>query len=401
MSLPAIRFRDGAGQTFADWKETTLGEVTELFSRRNKNLIDAEVYSVTNSNGFVLQIEYFEDRVIAGSDLSNYKIIYRDEFAYNPARINVGSIALFSEKVGVISSLYVCFKCKDSLDNKFLLNFLALDSTKQNINSFGEGGVRIYLWYPLFSKIPIRLPSIREQKKIASFFTIVDAKITHLTKKYELLNKYKKGVMQKIFNYEIRFKNQEGQFFPLWEKKILKEITNVMVGGTPSTNNKKFWDNGTVPWISSAEINNGNVSSSRTYITEEGLNNSSAKLMPEGTVLLAMTGANLGRIGYLTFSTSGNQSVAGIMPNGKICSKFLYYQFFMNINQVFSKAGGAAQKGINKANIESLEFLIPTIEEQTKISQFLSIIDEKITTIQSQLELVKQYKQGLLQQMLI
>ncbi len=194
-----LRFKDDNGQDFPVWEEKTLGDVTELFSRRNKNLIDAEVFSVTNYNGFVLQSEHFEDRVIAGDDLSDYKIIYDGEFAYNPARVNVGSIALFTEEVGIISSLYVCFKCLASLDNTFLLNFLELESTKHRINSFGEGGVRIYLWYPLFAQIPITLPSIPEQIKISNFLTVLDDKISHNQIQLNALKRYKQGLLQQMF----------------------------------------------------------------------------------------------------------------------------------------------------------------------------------------------------------
>lgn len=194
-----LRFKDDDGHEFPAWDEATLGDVTELFSRRNKKLIDAKIYSVTNTNGFVLQTEHFEDREIAGADLSNYKIIYKDEFAYNPARVNVGSIALFTDEIGVISSLYVCFKCKPSLDKTFLLNFLELDSTKQNINSFGEGGVRIYLWYPLFAQIPISFPCIQEQTKIANFLTVIDDKITQTQAELAEVKQYKQGLLQQLF----------------------------------------------------------------------------------------------------------------------------------------------------------------------------------------------------------
>ena len=193
-----LRFKDDEGREFGAWEEKSLGEVTSLFSKRNKNLIDAPVYSVTNSHGFVLQSEQFEGPV-AGSDLTNYKIISENEFAYNPARINVGSIALFRKKVGVISSLYVCFRCQSSLDNNFLLHFLELESTKQHINSFGEGGVRIYLWYPLFSQIPISLPSKPEQTKIANFLTALDDQISYAVAELDAVKQYKQGLLQQMF----------------------------------------------------------------------------------------------------------------------------------------------------------------------------------------------------------
>ncbi len=194
-----VRFKNADGKDFPPWESMTLGDVTELKSKRNKDLAELEVYSVTNSDGFVLQSDQFEGRRIAGEDLKSYKIINRGEFAYNPARINVGSIALFQHESGIVSSLYVCFRCKGNLLNTFLYYFLELDKTKQDISSAGEGGVRIYVWYPLFSKININLPCIEEQAKIVSFLSVIDEKISNAQKQLALTTQYKEGLLQQMF----------------------------------------------------------------------------------------------------------------------------------------------------------------------------------------------------------
>jgi type I restriction enzyme S subunit len=194
-----LRFKDDDGQEFPEWEEKTLGDVTKKISdNRNKELTDAKVYSVTNNNGFVLQSEHF-DRVIAGSDLTNYKIIQKHEFAYNPSRINVGSIALFENDIGIISSLYVCFSTTDKLLDRFLLNVLELEYTKFQIENLGEGGVRVYLWYDLFSLIKFKLPSLPEQTKIANFLTAIDEKITNNQTQLDAVKQYKQGLLQQMF----------------------------------------------------------------------------------------------------------------------------------------------------------------------------------------------------------
>lgn len=193
-----IRFKREDGTDFGKWEEKKLGEVTILFSNRNKKLIDAPIYSVTNYDGFVLQAEHF-DKEVAGSDLTNYKIVKKGDFAYNPARINVGSIAYFNEETGIISSLYVCFRTKKELSNEFLLNFLELDYTKYQIDIYGEGGVRVYLWYPLFSNIKINLPTLEEQQKITTFLTQLDKKINQVGQQLEEIQAYKKGLLQQMF----------------------------------------------------------------------------------------------------------------------------------------------------------------------------------------------------------
>ncbi len=189
-----------------EWKEVRLDQVTEKFSRRNKDLVDAKVYSVTNTNGFVLQSEHF-DREIAGDDLSSYKIIRKNEFAYNPARINVGSLAYFTGEIGVISSLYVCFRTNDEILDYFLLQILKLDHTVHKINSYGEGGVRVYLWYELFGKIKISIPLISEQTAITQVLQTADKEISLLKAKAEKLREQKKGLMQQLLTGKVRLKN--------------------------------------------------------------------------------------------------------------------------------------------------------------------------------------------------
>ena len=188
-----------------EWKEVRLKDVTTNFSRRNKDLVDAKVYSVTNKSGFVLQSDHFEGKV-AGEDLSNYKIIKKNEFAYNPARVNVGSLAYFEEEIGVISSLYVCFKTTKDVLDYFLLQFLQIDHTKHRIEALGEGGVRVYLWYDLFSKIKIKIPTIEEQTAIAQVLQAVDREISLLKAKAEKLREQKKGLMQVLLTGKVRLK---------------------------------------------------------------------------------------------------------------------------------------------------------------------------------------------------
>ncbi len=188
------------------WSVVKMGEITRNFSRRNGKLVDAKVYSVTNTSGFVLQSDHFE-REVAGDDLSNYKIIKRSEFAYNPARINVGSIAFFENEIGVISSLYVCFATTEDILDYYLLQFLQLDKTKHDIGTFGEGGVRIYLWYDLFEKIKVNLPSIQEQTAIVKVLQTADKEINLLKQKLAAYKEQKKGLMQVLLTGKVRLPN--------------------------------------------------------------------------------------------------------------------------------------------------------------------------------------------------
>lgn len=185
------------------WIETTIEKITKNFSNKNKGLIDARIYSVTNSNGFVYQSDHFS-REVAGDDLTGYKIIKKNEFAYNPARINVGSIAFFTDDIGIISSLYVCFKTNDKVSNEFFIEWLKIEKTKHDIERYGEGGVRIYLWYDLFKKLKINLPSIEEQNTIVEVLATANQELKNYETKLESLQLQKKGLMQQLLTGKIR-----------------------------------------------------------------------------------------------------------------------------------------------------------------------------------------------------
>jgi type I restriction enzyme S subunit len=196
------RFRQEDGSNFPDWEVKKLGEVTYKTDNKNKKREILPVYSISNINGFVPQSEQFDgiDSVERGYDTSLYKIIENNTFAYNPARINVGSIG-FSGNIGrvIVSSLYVCFKTNDNINDLFFNHYLNTIHFKDSVLRNGEGGVRIYLFYENFSDITINLPSLPEQTRIANFLSAIDDKIKHNAVQIQKIEVWKKGLLQKMF----------------------------------------------------------------------------------------------------------------------------------------------------------------------------------------------------------
>ena len=199
-TVPEYRFSEF--QKDSAWEKMKLGDVTTVINRRNKSNRSLPIYSISNKDGFVLQSEQFDglDSESRGYDISLYKIVGRNTFAYNPARINIGSIGYSGNlKEVLISSLYVCFKTTDELDDEFLQCFLKTAEFNQAVDNNVEGGIRSYLFYENFSRIRIALPSLQEQKKIATTILSIDDVISKYTNKVSLLNDYKKGLMQQLF----------------------------------------------------------------------------------------------------------------------------------------------------------------------------------------------------------
>lgn len=197
-----IQFKDQQGNEYPEWEVIKLGKLTKKTSKKNKDAIPYPIYSINNKEGFVPQGDQFEgmDSNSRGYDISMYKIIEPNTFAYNPARINVGSIGYSGDLNNVIiSSLYVCFKTTQELDDEFLLQYMDSYEFNKAVLRSVEGGVRDYLFFENFSGIKIPLPTLEEQKKIASFLKNIDQKIIAEKLKLEQAKEWKKGLLQKMF----------------------------------------------------------------------------------------------------------------------------------------------------------------------------------------------------------
>ena len=184
----------------SDGEMKTLGELTVNFSNRNKQRIPYPMFSVTNDKGFIPQSEQFEDREMEGEDIAAYKLIQAGDIAYNPARINVGSIAQYKGKTTcMISSLYVCIQARRTVSDRWLMHILKSERLLYYYNLYAEGGVRLYLFYPNFSRIKVFVPPYAKQERIADCLDAIEKKVEQ---EFVLLNdlmKQKKFFLSRLF----------------------------------------------------------------------------------------------------------------------------------------------------------------------------------------------------------
>ena len=196
-NIPEIRFKG-----FTDpWEQRKFEDVTFLSGEKNKNNLPFESYSVTNENGFVPQNEQFENGgTMATADKRMYYIVSKNSFAYNPARINVGSIGYYdgSENV-IVSSLYEVFKTSEDIDDRYLWHWFKSNNFKKLIEQYQEGGVRLYFYYDKLCMCPLPTPSIQEQVKIGRYFDNLDNLITLHQRELEKLQNIKKSMLEKMF----------------------------------------------------------------------------------------------------------------------------------------------------------------------------------------------------------
>ena len=399
--VPKLRFKEFS----ENWIQSAFSEISKEFSYGTGSA--ATKYDGENKYLRITDIDD-ETRMFKPNPLTSPNCIIQDKYKLEEDDI------VFARTGASVGKSYLYNNCDGNLIYAGFLIKMSVNSADSSFIFYETLREKYYKWVSVYSvrsgqpglnaeelkSYKLYLPNLIEQKKIASFLSAVDEKLQQLSKKKELLEDYKKGIMQKIFSQEIRFKNDDGSEYPNWQQKSLGDVCEIIVGGTPSTVKKEYW-NGDIGWLNSGAMNNGNVFKPSNYITRLGLKNSSAKMMTTNTVMLAMTGATLGKIGYLQFPCSGNQSIAGFLPNQSYNSKFLFYTLQMGVNQVFKFAGGAAQKGINKQSICNLKYDFPKKEEQKKVGKFLSAIDRKIELVNNQLEKTKEFKEGLLQQMFV
>lgn len=187
------------------WQEMRLGDILQEKSIKNTSNVNL-VLSVTNKQGFVAQKDYFEQEV-ASNDTSNYKVVYKDEFAYNPARINVGSIAMLEKfEIGILSPMYVVFKCLEKVDNCFFRYWLESHNFTGILHRYLSGSVRETLSFNDMKTMHIFLPTLAEQKKIAQVLSACDKEIELLKSKFQCLKTQKKGLMQRLLNGKVRVK---------------------------------------------------------------------------------------------------------------------------------------------------------------------------------------------------
>lgn len=189
------------------WEKYRLGTLLKEGKQRNKDNSLSRVLSVTNHSGFVLPENQFSKR-IASDEVSNYKVVIKGQFGYNPSRINVGSFARLDQfDNGLLSPMYVVFSItSEKLDSDFFLYWMKSNEAKQRINNSTQGSVRDSVGFDAISSFALKLPKIQEQRKIAKVLSLADQEIETLQKKLDYLKQEKKALMQQLLTGKRRVK---------------------------------------------------------------------------------------------------------------------------------------------------------------------------------------------------
>ncbi len=252
----------------------------------------------------------------------------------------------------------------------------------------------------IVKKLPIILPPIDEQKRIAVALSEIDKLITTLDRQLAKKRAIKQGTMQELLTGKKRLPG----FNEEWVKTKIGSMAEVYSGGTPNTSEPAFWG-GKIPWMNSGELNLKIVRQVQGRITKAGMESSSTHFIPAECVLIGLAGQGKtrGTAAFNTFPLCTNQSIAAIYPNpNKFNSKFLYYKMDTQYEQLRElSSGDGGRGGLNKKLILNYDVTLPqSIDEQTAIAAILTEMDDEIENMEKKLAKYRQVKQGMMQQLL-
>lgn len=254
------------------------------------------------------------------------------------------------------------------------------------------------------SNIFFRHPTLKEQKKIAEILSTVDEQIAQTDQLIEKTTELKKGLMQQLLTRGIghtEFKQSELGEIPVeWYVVAIKEVATTMSGGTPNRSNKSYYEDGTIPWVKTGELKNKYIGNVEEFITDEAIKNSSAKIIEENSVVLAMYGATIGQVSILSFPAATNQACCAVISSDKIYYEYLYYYLKSKKDYLISLGAGGAQPNISQKIIQDIKIILPPIQEQYKMTEILSSVDEEIEGYQEEKAKYEELKKGLMQQLL-
>ena len=392
MGKPKIRFR-GFND---DWEQRKFSDFTWKAGKRNKEDLDLEPYAITNEHGFIRQCDAHDDfGYMKDTDRKAYNIVQPNSFAYNPARINVGSIGYYkgSENV-IVSSLYEVFQTDDYVDDRFLWHWFKSDEFPRWIERLQEGSVRLYFYYDKLSECQLPMPSLEEQKKVAVFLDSIDHLITLHQRKCEETKKIKKYMLQNMFPQEgektprIRF---EG-FTDDWEQRKFSDFAQ-----RESLFQTSSYD---CPSVEYEDV-----------IAEEGCLNKDIRLKEVQKTGIKFDGTQVlyGKLRpYLhNWLNPDFMGVAvgdwWVLRPVEIDKKFLYRLVqTKKFDDVANQSSGSKMPRADWNLVSQSEFIVPaSLKEQCRIAEVFESLDHLITLHQRKRDELQNLKKFMLQNMFV
>ncbi|WP_293887924.1 MULTISPECIES: restriction endonuclease subunit S [unclassified Sphingobacterium] len=374
--------------------------------------------------------------LVTGSDFKNDKVNWKECYHIDKERYDedpyiqlqdedllitkdgtIGKLAIVNnlDKPACLNSgIFVVRSTKDDFSTEFLFWVLKSKMFTQFNEYTSYGSTIQHLYQNVFVEFGYTFPSKEEQTAIASYLDSKTAEIDALiTDKNHLLQLYEEEkaavinqAVTKGISPKVKMKDSGiewlGEIPEHWEAVNLKWVSKIYSGGTPSKNNEDYWQNGTIPWLNSGTVNQFYISEPSEFITEEALKNSSAKWIPEDSLVIALAGQGKtkGMAAQVMFKATCNQSMGVIVPNDLIENRFLLYYLVRNYQNIRNLGGGDKRDGINLEMVGGISIPLLPIKEQQAIVRHIeseyALIDAKIVKTQKLMELLTEYRTALI-----
>ena len=376
----------------SDWQKTTFGKVSTGFlsggtpTTSRADYWKGEIPWITSKwLGEKLELTTGEKFVSEEAvKKTATKIVPKNSIIF-ATRVGVGKVGINRIDLAINQDLAGVLIDNERHDIKFLAYQLRLDSIQQYVAMNKRGATIKGITRDCLEQIRLNLPPLPEQKKIAHILSTVQRAIEAQERIIQTTTELKKALMHKLFTEGLRHEPQRlteiGPIPESWEVCKVGDVAKIQSGGTPTRETGENWSGGTIPWVKTGEINYCVIHDTEEKITPTGLANSSARLFPKGTLLMAMYGQGItrGRVGMLGIEAATNQACASITPTDKkrLSAVFLYYFFEYHYEDLRKLGHGANQRNMNAALIRSFPLMFPKADEQAAVVTALESLDEK------------------------
>ena len=397
---PQLRFKG-----FTDpWEQRKLGEIA-IRVRGNDGRMNLPTLTISAGNGWMDQRDRFSQN-IAGKEQKNYTLLRQGELSYNHGNSKLAQFGavfeLESYNEALVPRVYHSFSVTAGAQPKFIEQMFATHRPDRELRKLVSSGARmdglLNINYDDFMGIKVWLPSVAEQQAIAGLLVNLDNTIALHQRKLAKLKELKQGYLQKLFPRngskfpQLRFAG----FADAWEQRKLGAITDSFSGGTPTAGKAEYYG-GEIPFIRSGEISSD---STELFITDAGLNNSSAKMVGIGDILYALYGATSGETSISRINGAINQAILAIRPT-KGDDPYMIVQWLKKQKEtIISTYLQGGQGNLSGSIVKDLLITLPkNKDEQAKVGSFFKQLDQTITLHQRKLEKLQELKKGYLQKM--
>ncbi|MBV4149691.1 restriction endonuclease subunit S [[Eubacterium] rectale] len=381
-----------------------LGNHIRLIDTRNRESITDRVLEINIDKFFMPSVAN-----VIGTDLSKYKLITKGKFACNPMHVGRDErlpVALYDEEEpAIVSPAYFMFEVVDNsiLNEDYLMMWFRRPEFDRICWLHTDGSVRGGITWDDICRLELPIPPIEKQLEIVNSYKAITERIALKKKINDNLVAVGTASIQKNVGRGALINLTEPEMDRLtlpddFEIQTVSEFCReTKSGSTPSRTNNEYWENGTISWVKSGEVHNNITLQTEEYITPLGLSESSTKLLPKDTVLMAMYGVTAGEVGYLAIEATTNQAICGMICNSKADAAYLYFSLIQSQAAISRLSNGGAQDNLSKNFIDNIKIVVPPSEFIEELN--LAAIVEQMTLNTKEIALLEELQATALAQL--